>query len=126
MLTENLSQGSHGVLDVYYPFTSVPVVAEPPSNQKLNRWLADLSLDNPWGNRKNAAQKLGSLRSERAIPGLLDALMVDPFWMVRCAIIQALVMIGDPGAIPRLRRVAREDGFQAVRSYAAKAIERLS
>jgi len=46
--------------------------------------------------------------------------------MVRCAIIQALEMIGDPGAIPTLREIANSDGFYVVRSHAAKAIERLS
>ena len=61
-----------------------------------------------------------------AVPGLLDALLGDPFWMVRCAIIQALEMIGDPWAIPTLREVAENDGFQVVRSHAAKAVERLS
>lgn len=126
MLTVNLPQAPAVGLDVLNTFTSVPIAVEAPPNHELDRWLADLSPDIPWGNRKTAAQKLGSLRSPRALPGLLDALMVDPFWMVRFAIIQALVMIGDPGAIPSLRKAAREDGFQAVRSYAAKAIERLS
>ena len=46
--------------------------------------------------------------------------------MVRYDIIQALEMIGDPGAIPTLQMVAQSDGFQLVRSYAAKAVERLS
>ncbi|NIS79273.1 MAG: hypothetical protein GTO14_03425, partial [Anaerolineales bacterium] len=50
----------------------------------------------------------------------------DPFWMVRCAIIQALEMIGHPEAIPTLQEVVESDGFQIVRSYAAEAIERLS
>jgi len=66
------------------------------------------------------------MRNPEATPGLLAALPTDPFWMVRCAIIQALEMIGDPGAIPTLREVAKSDCFQVVRSYAAKAIERLS
>jgi len=46
--------------------------------------------------------------------------------MVRCAIIQALEMIGDSAAIPTLREVEKRDCFQVVRSHAAKAIERLS
>jgi HEAT repeat protein len=46
--------------------------------------------------------------------------------MVRCSIIQALEKIGDPRAIPTLREVAVNDRFQVVRSYATKAIEKLS
>ena len=66
------------------------------------------------------------MRNPEALPGLLDALPVDPFWMVRCAIIQALESIGDPEAVPTLRQIAKSDRFQVVRSYAAKAVERLS
>jgi hypothetical protein len=40
--------------------------------------------------------------------------------------IQALEYIGDTMAIPTLEEVAINDGFQAVRSHAAKAVERLS
>jgi hypothetical protein len=46
--------------------------------------------------------------------------------MVGCAMIQALERIGDPVAVPTLRKVARKDRFQIVRSYAAKAIDRLT
>jgi HEAT repeat protein len=66
------------------------------------------------------------MRNPEALPGLLDALPADPFWMVRCAIIQALEKIGDPMAIPTLQEVANSDGFQVVRSYAAKAVDRLA
>ena len=66
------------------------------------------------------------MRSPDALPGLLDALPADPFWMVRCATIQTLEMIGDQEAVPTLQEVAKSDGFQVVRSYAAKAVERLS
>jgi len=93
---------------------------------KIKALLADLTPDTPWGQRQIAAKRLGHLRSTEAVPELLATLPVDPFWMVRCAIIQALELIGDPGAIPTLREVAKNDGFQIVRGYAAKAIERLS
>ena len=66
------------------------------------------------------------MRNKEALPWLLSALSTDPFWMVRYAIIQALIMIGDPGAIPALREAVKKDGYQAVRSYAAKAVHRLS
>jgi HEAT repeat protein len=93
---------------------------------KLYNFLADLSPDTPWGDRQIAAKKLGNMRNPEALPGLLDALPADPFWMVRCAIIQALEKIGDPMAIPTLQEVANSDGFQVVRSYAAKAVDRLA
>jgi len=92
----------------------------------LSQLLADLSPEISWGDRKMAAKKLGNMRRSEALPGLLDALRSDPFWMVRCAIIQALVKIGNPAAIPTLREAAQNDSFQVVRSHAAKAIERLS
>ena len=95
-------------------------------NHKLDKMLANLSPDVPWGERKLAAQKLGNLRDPEALPWLIYALPSDPFWMVRCAIIQALVMIGEPDALPVLREIAARDYFQVVRSHALKAIEKLS
>ena len=107
------------------PYTSLPLALVIQPDPKLYELLADLSQDTSWGDRKMAAQKLGGMRAVEALPGLLEALPSDPFWMVRCAIIQALQQIGDPAAITTLRKVARFDAFQIVRSYAAKAVERL-
>ena len=126
MLSVNLKQGPYVVVDVMNTFTTLPIPIEVLPDRKMARWLVDLSPETPWGDRKIAAQKLGCLRNSEALPGLLEALPGDPFWMVRCAIIQALEMIGDPGAIPTLREVAERDCFQVVRSHAAKAIQRLS
>ena len=125
MLAVNLDQRPQ-VVDKMNPFTTYPIAIEVQPDRKLYKFLADLSPDTPWGDRQIAAKKLGSMRSQEALPGLIDALPADPFWMVRCAIIQALEMIGNPGAIPTLREVANNDGFQVVRSYAVKAIDRLS
>ena len=102
-----------------------PLVIETTPDRKLNALLARLTPETPWGERQNAAKKLGYMRNPEALPGLLAALPTDVFWMVRCTIIQTLEMIGDPGAIPTLREVAKNDGFQVVRAYAGKAIERL-
>jgi HEAT repeat protein len=107
-------------------FTTLPIAVEFQSDPRMGKLLADLSPDTPWGERKMAAQRLGYMRCQEALPELLAALPGDPFWMVRNAIIQAVVMIGDPEAIPALQDVANNDSFQVVRSYAAKAIERLS
>lgn len=94
--------------------------------QPEQQYLAELSPDQSWGIRKNAAKRLGYMKSQEALDGLLSALPCDPFWMVRCEIIQALERIGDPKAVPALTATAREDSFQVVRSYAATAIKRLS
>jgi len=77
-----------------------------------------------------ADDQLGTQRqgpgNAEALPGLLAALPVDNFWMVRCEIIQALERIAHPAAVPVLRSVAQNDSFQVVREYAAKAVQRLA
>ena len=125
MLTADFNQRP-AVADQMNTYRTPPLALVVQPDIKLYKLLADLSPDTPWGERKIAAKRLGSMRSPEALPGLLDALPADPFWMVRCAIIQALEMIGDSGAIPTLREIANSDGFYVVRSHAAKAIERLS
>jgi hypothetical protein len=100
----------------------VPIVVLP--GHKLIALLSDLSPDTPWGQRQTAARKLGTMRSSAVLPGLLAALPKDSFWMVRCAIIQALEKIDHPEAIPTLREVAKSDGFQVVRSYTLQRLLR--
>ena len=114
------------VVDMMNSFRILPQANEVQPNHKLKNLLADLTSETSWYDRKIAAQKLGYMHNQEALSGLLCALPVDPFWMVRCAIIQALENIGDVRSIPTLWKVANSDGFQVVRSYAAKAIERLS
>ena len=113
-------------VDRVNPLISLPVAVEQGLDPEVAKLVADLSPETPWGDRQIAARRLGRMRSFEALPGLLDALPSDPFWMVRCAMIQAVEMIGNPGAIPTLREVVESDPFQVVRSYAAKAIERLA
>lgn len=105
---------------------ALPLAVEVKSDDKKKGLLGNLSPDTPWGNRQIAAKKLGYMRSQEALPVLLDFLPTDPFWMVRCSMIQALEKIGDPTAIPTLRDVAKNDRFQVVRSHAAKAIRILA
>jgi HEAT repeat protein len=119
------NQGTE-ILDRMGTFTVFPLAVDVQPEGKLAKLLAELSPDTPWGERKIAAKKLGCMRNPEALPGLLAALPTDPFWMVRYAIIQALVMIGDPAAIPILQQVAQDDDFQIVRSYASKAVNKLS
>jgi HEAT repeat protein len=103
-----------------------PLVVEYQRDNELAQLLENLSADKPWGDRQRAARKLGYMRSQAALPALLAALPDDPFWMVRCSMIQALEKIGNPRAVPTLQRVQAGDRFQVVRSHAAKAIETLS
>lgn len=114
------------VADKPIAVTEFPLVVEVLDDPELAKLVANLSPETPWANRQNAARKLGYMHSQEAVPALLAALPTDPFWMVRCAIIQALELIGDPAAIPTLQAAAVSDSFQVVRSYAAKTIERLS
>lgn len=93
---------------------------------RADHLLAKLGPDTPWGDRQIAARKLGYMRSREAVPAILDVLAADPFWMVRCSMIQALERIGDPRAIPTLLEVAEGDRFQVVRSHAIKAIGKLA
>ncbi len=125
MQTVNLyqSQKEFGILTT---FSTHPIAIEVQPDSEFDNLALDLLPDTPWYDRKAAATKLAYNRTPQALPALLAALPRDPFWMVRCAIIQALEMIDDPIAIPTLKEVAINDGFQAVRSYALKAIERLS
>ena len=124
MLTVNINQNPEA--DLINAFTMMPLTVEVQPDRYLNELLADLSPVTSWGERQIAAHKIGCLRNREALPALLEALPVDPFWMVRCAIIQALERIDDPRAIPTLQGIEINDGFQIVRSHAAKAIERLS
>jgi HEAT repeat protein len=125
MYQENFNQ-SPEVAEQIKPFAMLPVAIEVQPDQKVAQLIAELSPDVSWGDRQMAAKKLGYMGSSEALHGLLNALLADPFWMVRCAIIQALERIGDPRAIPALHEVANGDSFEVVRLYAVKAIERLS
>ena len=125
MLPVNVNQTPQ-LVDEMNTFESFQVSIEVQPDPEAGKLLVDLSPETPWGDRQIAAKRLGYLRSPEALPGLLNVLPSDPFWMVRCAIIQALEMIGDPRAIPTLQEVVMCDGFEVVRSHAAKAIERLS
>ncbi len=107
------------------PIGKGPGIIEPQSDDLLDRLISDLSPKASWGDRRKAARKLGDLANPAAVSGLLTALPADPFWMVRCNMIQALERIGDPRAIATLQRVEKEDAFLTVRCHAAKAIETL-
>jgi HEAT repeat protein len=120
MYTENITQQLESAYEIN--LFALPQAVEIKTDDKIGRLLRNLSPNIPWGDRQNSAKKLGYMRSQEALPVLLDVLPTDPFWMVRCSMIQAVERIGDPAAIPTLRKVARSDLFKVVRSQAAKTI----
>lgn len=105
---------------------SLPFVVAYDIEDEIEKLMAHLAPENPWGERKNSAEKLGLIGNPQAVPGLVAVLPNDPFWMVRCAIIQALEKIGDPQAVSVLQAVAHQDCFEVVRAYAQKAADRLA
>jgi HEAT repeat protein len=125
MFTENYRLQSI-VVEANNPFLQFPVTVKTQSEWEVEKLISDLYPDTSWGDRQIAANKIGLKRYAKALPALLDVVLSDPFWMVRCAMIQAIEMIGDPVAIPTLMEVVSRDKFQVVRSYANKVIERLS
>ena len=72
-----------------------------------------------------AAEALGRLRSERAVPSLIMALNCEE-WPVRQAAAKALGEIGARVAGPQLTVIAESDRSSAVRYAARRALERLS
>ena len=105
---------------------SLPIQIEVIPEGEIDLLAACFSSSTPWADRQAAAVKLGQSQHPEALPILLSALQNDPFWMVRCTIIQALETIGDAYAIPTLQDVAAHDDFSAVRSAAGNAIKRLA
>jgi HEAT repeat protein len=90
-------------------------------------WVEALHDPDP-GLRQKAASKLGNVGPADAavLPALIEALRdADPH--VRCEAILALVKFGSgaKAAIPALAEVERQDTDDRVRTYAAKALQRL-
>lgn len=121
MLSEVLTQQMTSSMKI--DLTAVEV-SQP--DLELANLIAGLDPSNSWGDRQMAAKKLGNLRNAEAVPALLYTLTTDRFWMVRSAIIHALIMIGDREAVPALMQVSETDEFMTVRSYAVKAVAKLS
>jgi len=96
--------------------------------QPAERKWADAMRDPDTNLRKKAAFKLGNIgRSDPAVvPSLIDALD-DADAGVRCATILSLVKIGPEAkkAIPKLTEVQQHDNDETVRTYAAKALDKL-
>ena len=70
-------------------FTAFPQVLETHPERELDALLANLTHDTPWGERQIAARKLGYMREQEALPGLLAALPTNSqrtSWMEKALI----------------------------------------
>ena len=70
--------------------------------------LVGALIDEDWQVRKLAAEALGLLRDDRAVPGLLGALHDDNLW-VRYGAARALGDLGDLGAVGALLETLGRD-----------------
>lgn len=85
----------------------------------LHRWNEDtLYL------REAVIQSLGQIGNREALPYLISALE-DKHFAVRMSAVRALEAMNDPGAIPFLRRIAKDDSDLQVRDEALKALDLL-
>lgn len=126
MLAEKTYQTPKNMSFQIDSFTAQAIQIEIIPELEIEYLAANLSPNTPWAERQSAAKKLGQSHHPKALAILLSALQNDPFWMVRCTIIQSLEIIGDTHAIPALEIAAAQDDFSAVRSAAETAIRRLN
>lgn len=71
-----------------------------------------------------AAAILGDLRSQAAVPALIKVATSSPDPYIQEAVVEALKLIGDPRALPSLRRISL-DGALRVRRAAERWIPSL-
>jgi HEAT repeat protein len=105
---------------------TLPVSVETQTDDVLGQLLDTLSTSPYWPERQAAAIRLGDLGGDEAHAGLVAALPDDPFWMVRCTIVQSLERIGKADSMPVLQATAERDPNQVVRQYAAATVQYLS
>lgn len=126
MFAENIDQSFDTKDFQMGTLLSLPIAIDILADGEIGYLASEMSPSIPWADRQAAAIKLGQSLCPEATQILLARLQDDPFWMVRCTIIQVLESLGDGCSIPILHEVAANDEFTAVRSAAEMAIERLS
>ncbi len=116
----------HSETDILKPFseTNPAPVAEDDKEtdgyeKKFRFYIAMLEHPDP-GRRWKAAESLARLGDNRAVGPLIQALS-DEDWRVRQKTAWALGYLGDPAAIPALRRAYRYD-LEGVREMITEAI----
>ncbi|MDW8201750.1 MAG: HEAT repeat domain-containing protein [Cyanobacteriota bacterium SKYGB_h_bin112] len=77
---------------------------------------SDRTAEGGYPLRRNAARALGKLGDRRSVPGLIQCLACDDFY-VREAAIQSLAMLGDRSCVPALMSFL-EDGLAATQPEA--------
>jgi HEAT repeat protein len=103
--------------------------SEPPlsGGKPISHWIETLQDPSPKA-RKKAVTKLGNAGTADAavFPALMEALK-DTDAEVRCEAILALMKLGPAAreAMPALTRMQRQDSDDQVRSFAAKALQKL-
>ncbi len=93
-----------------------------PTEDETSRYVGMLS-DPDENVRLAAVTRLGRTRARRAVDPLSATLAGDRSHAVREAAARALGLIGDPRAMPALRRASTDDGDRDVRHTAQFAME---
>jgi hypothetical protein len=92
------------------------------AQDRIAKLVRILETDPSYKVRLQVVIALGKLKDRRAAPALIKALSDDNYTVrgVSCA---SLAQLGDKSALPELRRVAKNDSEDFVRSQADKAIK---
>ncbi|MCY3020016.1 MAG: HEAT repeat domain-containing protein [Planctomycetota bacterium] len=76
--------------------------------------------------RQTCAQALGAMRSNRAVQPLVEGLKTEKSYQVRCALLDALGVIGERSALPAMKsKLEQRDEIEFVKSHAALALARM-
>ena len=75
--------------------------------------------------RRNAAMRMGRIRSKDCVAPLLKALQTDPSRLVRVSAIQSLSWIQDDSMIEPMIHVVKNDSSDLVRKYALEVLGRV-
>lgn len=92
-------------------------------NGEYERYLIACLSDGNRGVRSSAAQLLGELQCRAAVPRLMWMVEHDLDYAVRITAAVALCKIGDPQALPLLRRRAKHDVNKTVRRVLAGVVQ---
>ncbi|MGQ9559313.1 MAG: HEAT repeat domain-containing protein [Candidatus Oleimicrobiaceae bacterium] len=101
--------------------TAVPIAATPEGDYE--RYLISSLTDGNRGVRTSAAQLLGEMQCKAAVPRLMWMVAHDHDYAARITAALALCRIGDPKALPLLRRRAKHDVNKTVRRVLSGVVQ---
>ena len=110
------------------PSTPSPQQAQPaPGKETWTVWQLQQQLQSKNAEtRRQAAEKLGSLKDGRAVDPLIAALTREARnWQVRHAVANALITLGDARTVPALVEVLQHDQDVFVQELAAETLMRI-